>query len=59
MAVAPEPVPEPVMALMFAMPVVARLYKKRRQRLWAQTWMMVSLTTVVRQQLPLLPSPSP
>jgi hypothetical protein len=44
---------------MLAMPVVARLYKKQQWRLWAQTWMMVSLTTVVRQQLPLLPSPSP
>jgi hypothetical protein len=59
MAVVPEPVLEPVTELMLAMPVVARLYKKQQWRLWAQTWMMVSLTTVVRQQLPLLPSPSP
>jgi hypothetical protein len=30
MAVVPEPAPEPVMELMLAMPVVARLYKKQQ-----------------------------
>lgn len=53
-------VPEPVMLVVLVMPVVACLYtmKKQQQRLWAQAWMMV-LTMTVRQQLPLLPSPSP
>ena len=53
-------VPEPEMEVVLVMLAVACLYKKKKRRLWAQAWMMVSMmTVVVRQQLPLLPSPSP